>query len=107
MDTMEQQTNGRPPQKGGLPGQGVGPVLGIIIIVILLALGGLYYFTVGVSEIRDQNAVEQVSPEQEATAIATQGTTSNLNDIQTDAEATDLSGLDSAAANIDASLQTQ
>lgn len=42
MDTLDQETPPapKPPQKGG-----VGPILGIIIIIILIALSGLYYFT--------------------------------------------------------------
>ena len=48
MDTIEQPTNGTPPAKNG-----IGPILGIIIIVILLALGSLYYFTKGVDTTRE------------------------------------------------------
>lgn len=89
---------------------GVGPVLGIIIIILLLALGGLYYFTKGVDEIRDQNADQTetaVTPEDEAAVIETQGTTANLNDIEADVGATDFSGLDAASVDVEASLQTQ
>jgi flagellar basal body-associated protein FliL len=100
---MEQQTNGKPSGKGG-----VGPILGIIIIIILLALGGLYYFTKGASQVQNQNAAATTqTPADEAATIATQGTSANLNAVQADVNATDLSGLDSATANVSASLQTQ
>ena len=103
MDTMEQQTNGKPSGTGG-----VGPIVGIIIIIILIALGGLYYFTTGASRVQNQNAAPTTqAPVDEVATIATQGTSSNLNAVQADVNATDLSGLDSATANVSASLQTQ
>lgn len=102
MDTEETSLPPKPPSKGG-----VGPVLGIIIIIILLALGGLYYFTTGINELKDTNPNAAMTPEEEAAAIATQGTSSSLTDISTDVEATDLSGLDNSAASVDSNLQTQ
>lgn len=48
MDTLDQETPPapKPPTRGG-----IGPVLGIIVIVILIALGGLYYVTKEVSQV--------------------------------------------------------
>ncbi len=99
----QQQPTPKPPEKGG-----VGPVLGIIVIIIVLALGGLYYFTKGVDQIPSPSADQAaLTPEDEAAMIEAQGTSANLSDIQADVNATDVSGLDNSAAAIDSTLQTQ
>lgn len=81
---------------------GIGPVLGIIVIIILLALGGLYYFTTGVEQIPtyevDSNTDETVMELQE------QSSSDAIADIEADVEATDLSEIDTLLEDLDADL---
>ena len=95
---------------------GVGPVIGIIIIIILLALGGFYYFTAGVDQIShteteildgstDAPAAERDSVGTEEDALREQGSSTNLADIESDLNATDLSGLDEASADFEFELE--
>lgn len=109
-EQMEPNMNGAPqnqsatqvPKKEG----GIGPVIGIIIIIILLGLGGVYYFTAGVDQIQN-DGTGSLSPEEEAAALLGQSASTDLSDIETDLEATDLSGLDGASTDFDSELQAQ
>lgn len=104
MDTIEQPQNGKPPSPAG-----IGPILGIIIIIILLALGSLYYFTIGIEDIRDGALEEEamMEPADEAALIESQSSSTDLADIEADINATDFSGLDDATQGVDASLESQ
>lgn len=112
-EQMEPNMNGTPqnqsapqmPKKEG----GIGPVIGIIIIIILLGLGGVYYFTTGVNQIQNDGTIQEdsLSPEEEAAALLEQSASTDLSDIEADLEATDLSGLDSASTDFDLELQAQ
>jgi len=104
METMEPGNTEAPK----LPKQSnnIGPVIGIIIIVILLVLGGVYYFTTGVQELR-QNDDPSIIAGGEVEALKTQGTSSDLADIEADLNATDFSGLDEASSDFDAALNAQ
>lgn len=82
---------------------GFGSTLAIIVIILILIAGGVYYFTVGISTV-DDTAVEGDAAADVA-ALNEQGTSDNLTDIEADLNATDLSGLDNAAADVDAELQ--
>jgi uncharacterized protein HemX len=51
MNTPEQnQTSPTKSREGGS-----GPVFGIIVIIILLALGGIYYFTMSVQSLQNRS----------------------------------------------------
>ncbi len=78
----------------------VGPVLAIVVIVALLALGGWYYFTQVEGNLgsEDQQAVEN---------LETQGTSDDLSAIEADVEATDFSSLDSASSDVNADFEGQ
>jgi uncharacterized protein HemX len=116
-DTLN-QTNEPQPEKT-TPGKktSIGPVFGIIIIVVLLALGGLYYFTTGVDQVRnnepqpvlteEEAATLQDEAVQEASTLREQSTSNTIADIEADLEATDLSGLDDALSDFDSELNAQ
>lgn len=67
-----------------------GPVFGIIIIIVLLIIGGVYVFLTGGPE--DERVEDPIAEE-----ISTQSTSTDLSDIEADV-------LDSDFENLDASL---
>jgi len=99
METIEQQQEEQATphfadhKKGGL-----GAVIGIIVIIVLLALGGIYYFTQGVSQIPQYNAQEDAAVMQ----MKTQSDSNALADIEADVNATDLSEIDALLEDLDA-----
>jgi len=99
---MEPQNQSVPPlpKKEG----GFGSIIGIIIIIILLALGAMYYFTDGIDQIQKNDSM---SAEDEAMMLSEQSSSTNLADIEADVNATDLSGLDEASADFESELQAQ
>ena len=103
MENAEQEPTVAPAPKA--PSGGIGPIIGIIIIVILLALGGVYYFTKGVAQIQPNEAV--VIPADEEETLRAQGTSIEISDIEADINASDFSGLDDSSANFDLELNAQ
>lgn len=86
MDTLPQETNiqnnGGVPQKGGL-----GSVIGIVIIILVLALGGWYFWSMKVAKTEALKAKDPAS-----------GPAIKSADLSRDLDA-------SADANIDAEMQ--
>lgn len=108
--TMNEQQDNQPhlssPKKEG----GLGAVIGIIIIIILLALGAIYYFTAGIDKIQNGQPSGNdaaMTPDEEAAALKDQGASTDLSSIEADVNATDLSGLDNASADFTSELQAQ
>lgn len=71
---------------------GIGPIVGVVIVVVLLIIGGVYYY------MRMQApagpAVEVPTGADPATeALRTQGTSSNVADIEADLNTTNLDAL--------------
>lgn len=83
-------------------GNGIGPLLGIIVIIALLALGGFYYFTRGVNQIPSYEASEQDATVE---ALEEQSTSDAIADIEADVNATDLSEIDALLDDLEADLQ--
>lgn len=84
---------------------GVGPVLGIIVIIILLALGGLYYFTQGVNKIPTYD--ESGQGDDAAMQMQEQSNSDAIADIEADANATDFSEIDALLNDLDADASAQ
>lgn len=102
MDSLDQEPvvpQNAPKQSGG-----IGPVIGIIVIVIVLALGGFYYFTSEVKQLADQEPASSEIVADEEEALRTQGTSNDLGAIEADVNASDFSGLDEASAGLDSEL---
>jgi hypothetical protein len=75
--------------------ESVGPVLGIVIIIAILVVGGIFAFTNRLSINSTQSAEEiEVSPDETTINLSTQSTSTDLTTIEADAQATDLNNLD-------------
>lgn len=108
MDTTN-ATGGQPMGTGspmtGMPmkempkksGGGFGALLAIILIVVVLAIGGLYYFTTKVNQLSDTATSSDVATDPQTQALAQQGSSDDLNSIQADLKATDVSNLNQGA----------
>jgi len=78
-----------------------GPLLGIVIIVGLLVIGGLYLAGM---EFTDRSNIEESDPQTEQ--LKTQGSSDELEAIEADLEATDTSSLDAGSAELEGELTT-
>ena len=105
MDNMqEQQETPVTPNFADHKKGGVGPVLGIIVIIILLALGGLYYFTKGIGQIPNYDSGNQ---DDAMMQMQEQSNSDALSDIDADVQATDFSEIDATLSDLDADASAQ
>ena len=81
-----------------------GPILGIIVIIVLLVVGGIYIFLNqrGASGLNDLATTTA-----ETFDLGPESASTDLTTIKTELEATDLDSLDAELKNIDAELKTQ
>lgn len=100
---MDQPNPVPPPPAAPQPSkEGVGPVVGIIVILLILAVGGLYYFfsqpTVPGQGAAGLPTAEEVaaSTDPDVQASLTQGTSDALPAIEADLNATNLGAVDAA-----------
>ncbi len=79
----------------------VGAIISIIVIVLVLAFGA-YYFLKQVPAPADNGTLTSAETQADAsiTALSTQGTSTEIADIQKDLDATDLSGIDAGLNDI-------
>ena len=106
MEPIENTENQAPmPEKNAPKDGGIGPTLSIILIIILIALGGLYYFTQGIEEYNDGYTDENT--EQAVQELQTQGTSDEVAEIEADLEATDFSEIDAMMLELEAELNAQ
>lgn len=79
----------------------VGATIGIIVIVLVLAFGA-YYFLKQVPAVTENETVTpaEVQADQTISSLSTQGTSTDLADIQKDLDTTNLSGLDAGLSDI-------
>ena len=96
-DTQQEQPNFADTKKSGFA-----PVLGIIVIIALLAFGGLYYLTQGIDQIPSYEAGENDAAVQ---ALSEQSASDAIADIEADVEATDLSEIDALLEDLEADLE--
>ncbi len=97
-----------PSQMPGIQAQpekkSVGPLVAVIIILGLIIIGGLYFL----KERSAQNDYVPVETGDDVTAsLQQQGTSDDLNSIETDLNATNLDNLDQGAAAFQAELNAQ
>ena len=90
----------------------VGPVIGIIIIVVILVLGGLYVWGARLNKTEQTNSggeqsAQDISQAQDPALdnLKTQGTSDNLSAIEDDLDTTSLNGLDTGINDINIELQ--
>lgn len=81
-----------------------GPVIGIVIIVVVLVLGGLYFW--GERIVNEQPTPEEIigAPDQTLENLNMQGTSDEINAIESDLNATNLQNLDSEVRDIESEL---
>jgi len=100
MDTFN--PNQMPPMQGTVEKKSMGPLIAVVIILALIIIGGLYFLKTRSS----QNVYVPTEAADSVTAsLNQQGTSDDLNSIEADLNATDLSNLDQGAAAIEAELQ--
>lgn len=82
-----------------------GPVIGIVVIIVLLILGGVYLWQSKSVEV-PVNTGDQTtgSTDQLTTELSTQGSSTNPQDIEADVNATNLNGIDQELNQIGAEL---
>lgn len=80
----------------------LGPIVGVIIIVALIILGGLYMWNVSRDKVPEE--IPDVSSDSVVQELGSQGSTDGINPIQADIDTTDLDTLDEAFAEIEAEL---
>ena len=68
----------------------MGPLIGSIIVVLLIVLGGLYFWG---ERLNKENAQSAATPDVALDTLRTQDTSDELAALEADAEATDFSSL--------------
>ena len=110
MDDNEQMNqtnsnNGNRPRPGnfgrpsGQSENSKGPAIGIVIIILILIIGGIYIFTT-----RQGNEV--IPGDRQSEELLNQGTSTRLDAIEKDAAATNLDSLDRELGDIEQELKT-
>ena len=85
----------------------VGPLVGIIIIIIILALGGFYFWgqrLVKEGILEKQETVDETDNDAALESLRAVGTSDAVGAIEEDVDATDLDFLDKSLEEIDTSL---
>jgi len=95
---MEPTQTGAAPVEGHKP---VGPVIGSIIVVLLIILGGLYFWG---ERLNQSGSSSVAAPDPALQSLKTQGTSDEVSALETDAAATDLNGLDKELGDIQKEL---
>ena len=82
-----------------------GPVIGAVIIILILVVGALYFWGAKLNKEANQTPEDILSAEdQTLNQLQTQSTSTEIGDIETDLNATDLNNLDADLQNIDKEL---
>lgn len=84
---------------------GTGPVIAIVVIVIILALGGIYYLTQSVKQVNDNQAA---NPDQQTIeALMQQNSDDTAAAIQADLDSTDFTPVDQSLQEVDANVENR
>jgi len=88
----------------------MGPMVGIIVVVVVLVLGGIYFGREGIENIfniSSEKSVEEISsaPDDALEMLKTQGDSDEVTAIEEDLNATNIENLDEEIMNIDKELQ--
>ncbi|KKT74896.1 MAG: hypothetical protein UX21_C0048G0004 [Microgenomates group bacterium GW2011_GWC2_45_8] len=82
-----------------------GPVIGAVIIILILVVGALYFWGAKLNKEANQTPEDILNAEdQTLNQLQTQSTSTEIGDIETDLNATDLNNLDADLQNIDKEL---
>lgn len=109
MNTNPRFNPGQMPQQKG--GSGINPIAAVAIILGVLLLGGLYYFTMNFDGNNEGPAATvqdlKNSDDPDVQAMLQQGSSDELDSIQADVDATNMAAIDAAVADVTASLESQ
>lgn len=90
-----------------MPEKHRGGLIGAVIIVIILIVGGLYFWGKQINNAPvDEITAEEIAttPDEKTSALETQGTSDVVANIEADLDITNLNDLDTELGNIDAEL---
>lgn len=79
----------------------MGPMIGLLIILIVIILGGLYFWNQTADMPYENTSTDELG------VIQQQGTSDEVSSIETDLQATVIDSIDTELGNIDAELQAQ
>ncbi len=82
----------------------VGPTIGVIIIVLLLTLGGFYFYGDQLNKKAATPEEIQKTPDESAMKLQEQSASDETSSIEADLNATDLNGLDKELQDIETEL---
>lgn len=89
---------GTQPSEGKSP---TGSIAGIVVIVLVLTIGAYYFLRQVPTAPENENlSPAEIQEDSSLSALSTQGTSTELVDIQKDLDATNLSGIDAGLSNI-------
>ena len=99
-----QNDNGMPLEPQA-PKKQYGPLIGIIIIVVLLAIGGLYLW--GMQLMKGDEMMPAAESDQVTEDLRNYNSSDDINAIEADLNATSIDNLDSGASEVEGELQVQ
>jgi len=77
-----------------------GPIIGLVIIIVVIALGSVYFL-----QKREQNVAPQdQNAEQQTEQIVSQSDSDEITDIEADLNATNFSEIDAGISDLDTSI---
>ncbi len=83
----------------------VGPMIGSIIVILIIVLGGLYYFGSIVAHKKNEIDLKRTSEEQseilKIEKTAKQSNTDDIDSIELDLKSTDIDNIDKSISDID------
>lgn len=85
--------------------ESVGPVLGIVIIIAILVVGGIFAFTDRLNNTAPTPEEIEASSDPSALELTTYSTSTDIATLEAEAEATNLDNLDADLAEIEAELR--
>ncbi|MFA6338544.1 MAG: hypothetical protein WCW87_00560 [Candidatus Paceibacterota bacterium] len=110
MENLNQQNNtnnasGTIPEIKMTPKNSIGPLVSALIVIALIALGGLYAWSQNISkieEIKSENTeiIKSNTAQEEINKLTTQGTSDEVDSIKQDLDATNLDKIDSDVQSI-------
>ena len=102
---MEQSQNEQPDMDSGTNDQNqrLGPIVGVVIIIALIILGGLYMWNANRDNVTPEG-LPDVASDPVVQGLGSQGSTDGISSIESDLDTTDLDALDADFAEIEAEL---
>ncbi|TAL48910.1 hypothetical protein EPN83_02760 [Patescibacteria group bacterium] len=107
---MDREQNQNPNMEGmGEPATGgqrpIGPAIGVVVILLVIVLGGLYFWGQRVERGKIQERASEQGAQTDIQALQTQGTSDDVTSIESDLTATSLEGVGSELNAIESEFQ--